>query len=89
MRVDRVNAARFALLMAMGLAPSAGLAAEPEFGGYCAEGLAQNMRIKTDCAITWTSKDGKLYCFSSNGSKALFLKAPDANLKKATENYGH
>lgn len=47
------------------------------------------MRIKTDCAITWTSKDGKLYCFSSNGSKALFLKAPDANLKKATENYGH
>lgn len=73
------------LLMSL---PAFARAAEPEFGGYCAEGLAQNMRIKTDCSVNWTGKDGKLYCFSSPGSRALFLKDPDGNLKKAVENYG-
>ena len=52
-------------------------AAQPEFGGYCAEGLVQHHLIKTDCKINWTSKDGKLYCFSNAGAKVDFIKAPD------------
>jgi YHS domain-containing protein len=63
------------------------LAAEPQFGGYCAEGLTMHKLVKTDCSINWTSADGKLYCFSSPTSKAKFLLAPADNIKKAEANY--
>jgi hypothetical protein len=62
-------------------------AAQPEFGGYCAEGLVQHHLIKTDCKINWTSKDGKLYCFSNTGALADFIKAPEENIARATDNY--
>ena len=62
-------------------------AAEPEFGGICAMGLAEGKRIKTDCQINWSSPDGKLYCFGNEDSKATFLKDPDANLRKAAEQF--
>jgi len=63
-------------------------AAEPEFGGTCTMGLAEGKRIKTDCKITWTDeKDGKLYCFGNEDSKAFFLKDPQRNLQKAKENF--
>jgi YHS domain-containing protein len=63
-------------------------AAEPEFGGSCAMGLAEGKRIKTDCRITWTDeKDGKLYCFGNEDSKTAFLKDPEGNLAKAKETY--
>lgn len=73
-------------LFGMGLSNFA-LAAEPEFGGYCAEGLTMHKMVKTDCSINWTSADGKLYCFSSAASKAKFLTAPQDNIRKAQANY--
>ncbi len=62
-------------------------AAEPEFGGSCAMGLAEGKRVKTDCSIAWTSPGGKLYCFGTEDSKAVFLKDPEANIRKATETF--
>ena len=76
-----------ALIVCLFSLPNLVRAAEPEFGGYCAEGLAQHLRVKTDCAVNWTAKDGKLYCFSSPASKDLFLKAPEDNIKKASDYY--
>lgn len=63
------------------------VAAEPEFGGVCAMGLAEGKRIKTDCTVTWSSPQGKLYCFGNEDSKAAFLKDPEANLRKAKEHF--
>jgi YHS domain-containing protein len=67
------------------LLPFAALAADPtvQFGGQCTEGLAQGRHVLTNCAITWNDKDGKVYCFSSDGAKKAFLENPDANLQKA------
>ena len=77
-----------ALLTALFLAlPGALFATEPEFGGYCAMGLVNHQRIKTDCKINWTSKDGKLYCFSNASAETEFLKDPDGNIQKATDMY--
>jgi len=76
----------FLLLFALTL-PVYAFAAEPEFGGYCAEGLVQHHLIKTNCKINWTSKEGKLYCFSNDDAKTEFLKAPEENVQKATDNY--
>ena len=60
-----------------GLAPDAvsaaeaGAAAAPQvqFGGQCAEGLAQGQHVATNCSLTWTDKDGKTYCFSNPPAK--------------------
>ncbi|HLH10895.1 MAG TPA: hypothetical protein VKV77_03325 [Methylovirgula sp.] len=67
--------------------PMAAFAAEPEFSGYCAMGLVNHQRIKTDCKVNWTSKQGKLYCFSNDEAKVDFLKSPEENIEKATDNY--
>ncbi|MEQ1577927.1 MAG: hypothetical protein ABL894_09755 [Hyphomicrobium sp.] len=70
-----------------GVGTTAAIAAEPEFGGTCAMGLAEGKRHKTDCKITWTDTDGKIYCFGNEGSKTTFLKDPAGNLMKARETY--
>ncbi len=75
------------LLLFVLIVPGYAFAVEPEFGGYDAEGLVNRQRIKTDCKINWTSKEGKLYCFSSKDSMADFLKAPDENIRTATDMY--
>jgi YHS domain-containing protein len=56
-----------------------------QFGGQCAEGLAQGQHVTTNCALTWTDKDGKVYCFSSEAAKKTFLENPGANLQKARD----
>ena len=56
-----------------------------EFDDYCVMGLSEGQNIKTDCSVTWTDEDGKVYCFSSEKSKAAFLKDPAGNIKKARE----
>jgi hypothetical protein len=58
-------------------------AASPEFGGQCAEGLAEGQHVATKCATTWTDKDGKIYCFSGDGAKKTFLENPAENLQRA------
>jgi hypothetical protein len=56
-----------------------------EFDNSCAMGLAEGQTVKTDCSVNWTAPDGNVYCFSSENSKATFLKNAEANLKKAQE----
>ena len=54
-----------------------------EFGGQCAEGLAEGKHVMTDCSVTWKDKDGKTYCFSNDAAKAAFLKNPAESLDRA------
>jgi YHS domain-containing protein len=54
-----------------------------QFGGQCAEGLAVGRHVMTNCSITWTDKDGKVYCFANESAKADFLKDPAGNLERA------
>ncbi|WP_372928918.1 hypothetical protein [Methyloceanibacter sp.] len=57
-----------------------------EFGESCAMGLADGQRVKTDCTVHWIDPDGgKVYCFSSENSKAAFLKDPKGNIAKAKQ----
>ncbi len=66
-------------------------AAEPvspdqaQFGGQCVEGLAEGKHIPTTCALSWTDKDGKVYCFSNPGARKSFLESPTASLQKARD----
>ena len=57
--------------------------AKGEFDDSCAMGLADGQMVQTDCSINWTGEDGKVYCFSSENSKATFLKDPKGNIAKA------
>ena len=67
-------------------APSSSTAAvKGEFDNSCAMGLAEGQTVKTDCSVNWTAPDGKVYCFSSENSKATFLKNAEANIKKAQD----
>jgi hypothetical protein len=72
----------------LSLTGDAPLAASPEFDGTCAMGLAEGKRIKTSCKVKWINpKGGKAYCFTTEDSKAVFLKDVDGNLAKANETY--
>jgi hypothetical protein len=54
-----------------------------QFGGQCAAALAEGRHVVTDCKITWTDKDGKTYCFSSDSARMSFLENPVENLQRA------
>ncbi|MGA9442303.1 MAG: hypothetical protein WBV18_02595 [Methyloceanibacter sp.] len=54
-----------------------------EFDESCAMGLADGQMVKTDCTVSWTDDDGKVYCFSSENSMAAFLKDPKGNIARA------
>jgi YHS domain-containing protein len=56
-----------------------------QFDGQCTEALAEGRHVATGCAVTWTDKDGKVYCFSSEPAKLTFLRNPQANLAKARD----
>jgi YHS domain-containing protein len=86
--------ARRALLATLSCIVSAAALAAPDapvtpeqaqFGGQCAEGLAEGKHIVTSCALTWADKDGKRYCFSSEDSRKAFLANPAANVQKARD----
>jgi len=71
-----------------------GVRAEPaapgpqvQFGGQCAEALAEGQHVMTKCAVTWTDKDGKVYCFNSEAARKTFLQDPAQNLQKARDFY--
>ncbi|HJT99064.1 MAG TPA: hypothetical protein VJ696_12185 [Rhodanobacteraceae bacterium] len=57
--------------------------ASAEFGGQCAEGLAEGRHVMTDCSVNWKDKDGKVYCFSSDAAKRTFLESPAESLDRA------
>jgi len=71
------------LLLAWRAESAAG--AEAEFGGQCAEGLAEGRHVMTNCALTWTAPDGKVYCFSSADARKSFLADANGNLQKARD----
>ena len=79
----------FPLLIIAALALGIAFAAEvvspdkAEFGGQCAEGLAEGKHVMTDCSVNWKDKDGKTYCFSNDAAKAAFLKNPAESLDRA------
>jgi hypothetical protein len=65
--------------------PSADVHPQPEFGGRCALGMAEGKSQATDCSVQWVAAEGKVYCFSSEQNKELFLKDPQGNLERARE----
>src|SRR6476646_518792 len=72
--------------LAFSVAVSAADAVSPdkaEFGGQCAEGLAEGKHVMTDCSVNWADKDGKVYCFSNEPAKTAFLKNPAESLDRA------
>ena len=67
--------------------PAPAAAPKGEFDNSCTMGLASGQVVKTDCSVNWTAPDGKVYCFSTEGSKTAFLKNADENIQKAKEFY--
>ena len=65
--------------------PAAASPSQVQFGGQCAEALAEGQHVQTNCAVTWTDKDGKSYCFATEAAKKTFLENPTANLQKARD----
>jgi len=72
-----------ALLASPAIAADAVSPDKAEFGGQCAEGLAEGKHVATDCSVNWKDKDGKVYCFSNDAAKAAFLKSPAESLDRA------
>jgi YHS domain-containing protein len=54
----------------------------PQFGGYCANGIAYGIPWGGD-ADTWKMIDGKLYIFGGQGSKEAFLVDAERNRQLA------
>ena len=55
---------------------------QPQFGGYCADGLVYGIPWGGD-ADTWRMVDGKLYIFGGAGSRDAWLLDEPRNLKLA------
>jgi hypothetical protein len=73
----------------LGLAAMGFAADKPEFDSLCATGLAMGQKIKTDCSVNWTNpQDGKVYCFSNDAAKSIFLQDATVNLRKAHREFG-
>ncbi len=64
-------------------AQAAALPPQAQFGGQCAEALAEGEHVMTKCTTRWTDKDGKTYCFSNESAKKTFLQNPAENLQRA------
>ena len=72
--------ATLALLLLAPLARAADAPVDPaqaQFGGQCAEGLAEGKHVVTNCALTWSDKDGKIYCFSSEAQQEVLPEQSD------------
>jgi len=74
---------KFAILAAF-IAVTA-LAADPvpEGGGQCAMSASIGNSMPTTCSGVWISPADKLYCFSSERAKEMFLKDPEGNERRA------
>lgn len=76
------------LALALTLATPAAMAAPtaaPEYGGQDVLRLSNGEHDLTPCKVNWTSKDGKLYCFSSDNTKRQFLQNPTLYLQRADD----
>lgn len=73
--------------VAQGSGSATPAAAKGEFGNTCAMGVAAGQQVATDCSVSWTAEDGKVYCFSTTASKDEFLKDSAGNIAKASKAY--
>lgn len=64
----------------------ASLAAKSEFGDMCATGLAMGKEVPTDCSINMMIGD-KMYCFSGEKPKQMFMDDQAKMLMKAEGNF--
>ena len=78
-------AALSAAILGARAAETPALPPQAQFGGQCTQGLAEGQHVMTSCKTTWIDKDGKTYCFSSDGAKKTFLQNPAENLRRAQE----
>jgi hypothetical protein len=58
----------------------------PQYGGYCAYGVAEGHKAPTS-PDAWTIVDGKLYLNYDKGVKALWIKDQQAFIKTADKNW--
>lgn len=58
----------------------------PQYGGYCAYGMARGYKAKTS-PEAWTIDDGKLYLNYSNDVREQWNKLRDHFILKADENW--
>jgi len=65
--------------------PPAASPSQAQFGGQCAEALAEGQHVQTNCTVDWTAKDGKSYRYATEAAKKTFLENPTANLQKARD----
>jgi len=55
----------------------------PQFGGFCAYGLANGVKVDAD-PVLWTVRNEKLYLNLAPPVQALFSKDPDGFIKSAS-----
>lgn len=65
---------------------TASFAAKSEFGDMCATGLAMGKEVPTDCSINMMIGE-KMYCFSGEKPKQMFMDDQAKMLMKAEENF--
>ena len=56
---------------------------KPELDGNCAMSAAMGSKLPTSCSVVWISPEDKLYCFSSEAAKAMFMQDPEGNERRA------
>ena len=61
-------------------------AGKSEFGDMCVTGLAMGKEVPTDCSIN-TMVGDKMYCFSGDAPKKMFMDDQAKMLMKAEENF--
>jgi len=53
---------------------------EAEFDGNCALSASLGNKLPTDCSVVWISpKSNRLYCFSSENAKQIFVRKASQN----------
>ncbi len=86
-RASGVMAALAVLMLLAGVdaayAAEAAAPSDVQFGGQCAESLAEGKHVMTQCTTRWMDKDGKVYCFSDENEKKSFLENPTEHLQRA------
>lgn len=58
----------------------------PQYGGYCAYGVASGYAVKTE-PDAWRVVDGKLYLNYDRGVQASWAKDPAGYIRKADDNW--
>ena len=59
----------------------------PQYGGYCAWGMKNGYKAKTDPANAWIIHNGKLYLNYNQSIKNKWLKDKNGYIKTADENW--